>query len=29
MTEVAQALNEVRELYARFLGQPVTRTSVG
>jgi len=29
MTEVAQALNEVRELYARFLGQPVPELPPG
>jgi|SoiMethySBSTD1v2_1073268.scaffolds.fasta_scaffold1214217_3 HSP20 family protein len=29
MTEVTQALNEVRELYARFLGQPVPELPSG
>jgi len=29
MTEVAHALNEVRELYARFLGQPVPELGPG
>lgn len=29
MTEVAQALNEVRDLYTKFLGQPIPETGPG